>query len=174
MGTDGNLSLFTPTQNRYWTSNIAGSSQSRLVLEDDRNLVIYRMDNRPAWASNTSLSPAPTATMDTLNAGQKLAPGQKLVSANGRYSLVYQGDGNLVLYDENLKSIWSATFARQSAGECVMEADGNLCLYSSARTLYWSTRLSQSGQNRLVLQDNRNLVIFRSDNTPVWASNTAL
>ena len=35
---------------------------------------------------------------DTLSAGCRLDPGQKLVSANGALTLSMNGDGNLVLY----------------------------------------------------------------------------
>ena len=46
--------------------------------------------------------------MDTLDAGESLESGQALTSANGRYTLVMQTDGNLVLYRRDGVPVWES------------------------------------------------------------------
>ena len=56
--------------------------------------------------------------------------GQSLISTDGRYRLVYQGDGNLVLYDDVDRSApWSSGTAGWTTGQVVMQTDGNFVIY---------------------------------------------
>src|SRR5262249_23595924 len=74
-----------------------------------------------------------TITVSTTNAvpdhmapGEFLLPGQFRQSADGRFVLVYQGDGNLVLY--------------QGDGNLVLyQGDGNLVLYQGSNPLWWTS-----------------------------------
>ena len=45
---------------------------------------------------------------NTLNSGDHLNPGQSITSSNGRYILMYQNDGNLVLYINGGSALWSS------------------------------------------------------------------
>jgi LysM repeat protein len=61
---DGNLVLRTP-DGQAWASNTAGEGV-RLVIQDDRNLVIYGADGTPLWSAGCVLTeeeqaPAPVA-----------------------------------------------------------------------------------------------------------------
>ena len=62
-------------------------------------MVIYRPDGTPVWATDTWLPHGPAAQGDDMQPGEVLNPDQSIMSASGRYRFVYQGDGNLVLYD---------------------------------------------------------------------------
>ena len=44
--------------------------------------------------------------VDVLRAGESLGIDQKLTSSNGKYSLIMQGDGNLVLYAPS-RPVWA-------------------------------------------------------------------
>ena len=57
--------------------------------------------------------------------GEVLDPGGTITSANGRYTFVYQGDGNLVLY-EGGNPLWASNTWGQPVGVCIMQGDGNL------------------------------------------------
>ena len=69
-----------------------------------------------------------------LTAGNELIEGQELVSSNGWYRLVVQGDGNLVIYDKAGTAVWDhGQGVRNPQGtgryKLVMQADGNLVMY---------------------------------------------
>ena len=106
---------------------------------------------------------------DTLRSGGRLLPGQALTSANNRYRLVYQTDGNLVLYDDLERSAyWSSGTAATSAGQVVMQADGNLVIYDAQVAGRWSSGTAGNSTAFLVLQPDGNLVVYRADNQPLW------
>ncbi|HTD23493.1 MAG TPA: RHS repeat-associated core domain-containing protein [Terriglobales bacterium] len=103
---DGNFVLYDPSNNPVWYTSTGqpGSLSSLLSMQDDGNLVLYQY--RALWSSNTSASGGGTPSAVTcnnlgtrLNAGQTLVAGSCLVSPNGRFELLMQIDGNLVLYD---------------------------------------------------------------------------
>lgn len=52
MQQDGNFVLYSTT-GPQWASGTHMYAGSRLILQDDRNLVIYDANNTPRWASNT-------------------------------------------------------------------------------------------------------------------------
>ena len=116
-----------------------------------------------------------------LPAGQRLSRGQELASSNGRFHLVLQTDGNLVIYDgaPGQNPIWATgtwnlpTDRRPTHTD--MQTDGNLVLYNDTNQPAWAT--GTFGPNYinpyLEMQDDGNLVIYHNGRTPVWASGTA-
>lgn len=61
---DGNLVLRNfPSMTVRWASGTNGKGGTRLVMQSDGNLVIYRSDNKPVWASNTVGSGAARLTL---------------------------------------------------------------------------------------------------------------
>jgi hypothetical protein len=107
---------------------------------------------------------------------ESLGPDQFLTSSSGRYTFVYQGDANLVLYKnyplQPRKALWASGTAGQPANTCIMQADGNLVIYDPGGHALWSSGTWQDAGSHLVVQDDGNVVIYRPDNTPVWATNT--
>ena len=120
--------------------------------------------------------------MDVLRAGESLGIGQKLTSSNGKYTLIMQGDGNLVLYTESNTPVWATRTQGLGAVRASLQEDGNLVLYTKdverrfrrdVPAAVWASHTS--GENvRLILQDDRNLVIYTADGRALWASGTAL
>lgn len=107
---------------------------------------------------------------DTLRAGARLLPGQSLTSSNGRYRLVYQVDGNLVLYnDVDRTAPWSSGTANTNAGQAVMQADGNFVIYDGQVAGLWSTGTADNSNAFLALQSDGNLVVYRADGVALWA-----
>ena len=118
MQNDGNLVLYGPNQKPLWASNTAGNPGSRLFVQPDGNVVIYAPNNLPIWDRGT------------MNPGQQLMPNQSITSLNGQFTLIYQGDGNLVLYQNNPKhALWASWTMSTTPVECIMQSDGNLVLY---------------------------------------------
>jgi LysM repeat protein len=142
----------------------------------------------PGRGTDTVLRPRERARrkdgddVDVLRAGESLGIDQKLTSSNGKYTLIMQGDGNLVLYTESNTPVWATRTQGKGAVRASLQDDGNLVLYTKdqerwfhkdAAAAVWASHTS--GENvRLVLQDDRNLVIYTSDGRALWASGTAL
>ena len=109
------------------------------------------------------------AMRDRLLAGGRLTPGQAITSANGRFRLVFQTDGNLVLYDDVERSApWSTNSAGIPAGQVLMQPDGNLVVYDAAGRDRWSTATPGSAGAYLVVQDDGNIVIYQTDGSSPW------
>ncbi len=106
---------------------------------------------------------------DTLTPLQKLENGQSLTSANGKYTLTLQADGNLVLNDDG-KGVWSTKTNGQNVVRAEVQEDGNFVLYTADKPV-WHTDTAGKPNVRLVLQDDRNLVLY-SNNDGVWSSHT--
>jgi hypothetical protein len=167
---DGNLVIYDAGAIPVWASGTSQFPGSRLVVQDDGNVVIYAPDGSAVWSTNTWLPAGPVAQGDDMQAGEVMNPGQSIGSANGRYSLVYQGDGNLVLYDGS--ALWTSGTDGRPAGVCMMQGDGNLVLYARGGEALWDSGTSQHGGSGLIVQDDGNVVIYAPDGTAVWATNT--
>jgi hypothetical protein len=129
---DGNCVVYTPGPHPIWASNTAGHNGSHLVVQDDGNTVIYAPDGHPLWATNTAVPTGPTATGSQMRPGETLAAGQQITSPSGRYRFVYQGDGNLVLYDGSLvistpgqQPIVVSNTAGDNGSSVVVQGDGH-------------------------------------------------
>jgi hypothetical protein len=68
--------------------------------------------------------------VDVLRAGESLGIDQKLTSSNGKYALIMQGDGNLVLYTESNTPVWATRTQGSGAVRASLQDDGNLVLYT--------------------------------------------
>ena len=168
---DGNLVIYADGGDPIWSSDTWQHPGSRLVVQNDGNVVIYTPDGTPVWATNTWLPTGPTGQGDHMQPGEVLNPGHSITSANGRYRFIYQGDGNLVLY-EGGTPLWASDTSGRPAGVAIMQGDGNLVIYVPGNLPVWSSDTWQFPDSRLVVQDDGNVVIYRPDGTPVWATNT--
>jgi hypothetical protein len=110
---------------------------------------------------------------DRLLPNSELPKNQPLSSADGRYRLVMQDDGNLVLYEGGNHAVWATNTSGQAVSRCIMQSDGNLVIYGFNGHVVWASNTFHSPGASLVLQNDRNLVIYEP-NHAVWASNTNL
>jgi hypothetical protein len=110
-----------------------------------------------------------TTRRDTLPAGASLVSGQSLISANGQFRLVYQADGDLVLFDDlEHTTPWSSGTRGQAAGQASMQADGNFVIYDGSAKARWMTGTAVNLDARLVLQSDGNLVVYTADGRAPW------
>src|SRR5437899_571009 len=113
---------------------------------------------------------------DTLNPRDSLGVNASITSVNEHYTLIYQGDCNLVLYDnyrfQNPRALWESGTYGKPAGTCVMQNDGNLVIYDPNWKPLWSSKTWGNPGSRLVMQDDGNLVIYKPDWTPLWDKKT--
>lgn len=108
-----------------------------------------------------------------LDIGAALHRGQSARSCDGRFDLVMQDDGNLVLYGENDKALWHTHTYGTDAAYVVMQHDGNLVLYANDGDALWHTHTYGKPGAELYLQDDGNLVVYLPDGTALWNSETA-
>ena len=127
----------------------------------------------PAPAPVPVPAPAPIPipqTTDTIE-NQTLAAGQSITSRSSRFTLIMQGDGNLVIYKAPNIPIW-ATMTNDRRGErVIMQSDGNLVVYTATGLPIWASKTQGHPGSRLVMQDDGNLVIYQGSRA-LWASGT--
>jgi hypothetical protein len=116
--------------------------------------------------------PAAPTGCGRIDPGQGLGPGQSVVSCNGRFTFVMQGDGNLVLYDGS-KPRWSTQTNGKNGYAAVMQGDGNFVLYGPTAVPLWASRTDGNAGAWFAVQDDGNLVVYRaSPQLPLWNSGT--
>ncbi|MFI5953051.1 hypothetical protein [Cryptosporangium sp. NPDC051539] len=101
---------------------LSGDQESRLVLQGDGNLVLYRASGAARWATATSTGT--TAVMQT--------------------------DGNFVVYGAAGQAVWATGTDGHPGAFLVLQDDGNLVVYRPGGTALWAsntviTRRSVSG-----------------------------
>lgn len=103
----------------------------------------------------------------------------KLVSQNGKFILVMQTDGNLVLYQDlidvntaywSTDTWWLPENARPTCAR--LQEDAQFVLYDDNGVARWTSGTWGPGYVApyLILQDDGNLVLYHDDSQPVWAS----
>jgi hypothetical protein len=170
MQNDGNLVLYDQNMHALWSSQTSGNPGAHLVMQTDGNLVIYNASNAAIWATYTLHNPNHMAYINTTLWPGTLFPGQSIDTADRRYHLVLQKDGNLVLYSPN-RALWASGTDGRSVSFLTMQSDGNLVLYDSNFRALWYTRTSVNKLMKLTVQQDGNLVLYNSFNQPYW--NTA-
>ena len=93
----------------------------------------------------------------------------KLCSGN---ELIFQNDGNLVLFSGSRSPLWSSGTANQRAVQLSMQADGNLVIYNMDGTAIWSTNTSDNFGATLAIQEDGNVVIYGREGQPLWSADT--
>ena len=123
-----------------------------------------------AWGQALA-APAPGCGL--VDIGTELRPGQVKASCNGRFQLIHQADGNVVLYElaDGLVPRWASWTHGRASSSLVMQTDGNLVLYGPSGALFHTHTYGLPGTVAFV-QDDGNFVLYAPGGRPVWASNT--
>ncbi|MFD5404910.1 D-alanyl-D-alanine carboxypeptidase family protein [Streptomyces griseorubiginosus] len=122
-----------------------------------------------------SVGPAQAAeAAHALRGGQSLATGGRLQSPDGRYTLIMQTDGNLVLYPGSNPALWASGTAGHPGTVAQMQTDGNLVLYAPGHVPIWASSTAGHPGAYLELQNDGNAVIYRDPgHVAIWASRTS-
>jgi hypothetical protein len=89
-------------------------------------------------------------------------------------TLIFQSDGNLVLYKTtggSRKAVWASGTNGKGATDVCLQGDGNLVVYSPSKAL-WASGTNGSGANDLKLQTDCNLVLYNAQGQAKWATGT--
>ena len=123
-----------------------------------------------------------------LKTNEFLATNEYLVSPNGVFFVIMQGDGNLVVYrgagpNDHHGALWASDKVAP-AGDfyAIMQADGNLVVYKGTgpndnRGALWASgTVLPTGDFFANMQDDGNFVVYKGtgpadSHGPVWASN---
>ncbi|XXT20036.1 hypothetical protein WME94_00530 [Sorangium sp. So ce429] len=112
------------------------------------------------WASNTFQSGEQCDPQTKLLGGDYLSRGYGVYSANRKYHLLMQDDGNLVLYRAPSQLLWATGTGGQAIKQAIMQADGNLVLYDYTGNVKWSSNTQGHRGAFLAVQCDGNLVIY--------------
>jgi hypothetical protein len=107
-----------------------------------------------------------------LTANASLAANQSVASCNGDYTLIMQGDGNLVLYQGGT-ALWASNTVGSGADEAIMQGDGNFVLYTNAGTPVWASNTPGNAGAYLDVQNDGNVVIDSASGAALWSTGTA-
>jgi hypothetical protein len=132
-------------------------------------------------SESSAATEAPQSFLDT---GAAFPIDGTLVSPNGRYEMIMQGDGNLCVYEQpGRQFVWCSMSeagdgAQNGSYQLVMQGDGNLCIYQQPGTQFWwctmseATDGSQDGHYRLEMQNDGNLCLYERPGAPhsFWCS----
>ena len=113
--------------------------------------------------------PPAAASREKLTATMKLVAGEKLSSAGGKATAVYQADGNFVVYGPNGAALFATGTDGKAVGEVIMQEDGNLVLYSDGAPLF-NSRTNGNPGAFAIIQDDCNLVVYSAGGAPLWSS----
>lgn len=141
------------------TAGTSSGSFSNYPLDDADNRVAR--NNYPAGYP---------AVSDRLSSGEFLLPGRQLTSADGRFALKAQQDGNLVLWFGSTL-LWASGTATGKSLYARLETSGVATLRDVLGVSLWATPAAGANAT-LTLQNDGNLVLKTSGGSVVWQSNT--
>ncbi|MDB5179803.1 MAG: Curculin protein [Candidatus Saccharibacteria bacterium] len=165
---EGNIA---PGENGTYVFSMTAPSTPQTISQEQFGVVIegqqWLTDNIGTVSIQTVQRPP-----SELNENQTLQIGDSLLSYDERYWLVFQGDGNLVLYSPN-RAVWSTQTQGKGGVRVVMQNDGNLVMYRADWTAIWNNNSAGKGTgSRLIPQTDGNLVTYTSAMKPTWWSGT--
>jgi hypothetical protein len=120
-------------------------------------------------AGSASSTPGSSVPAAILKPGSRLTAGQSIRSPDGRYMLMLQTDGNLVLSDDAKRPQWSSQTYDNPGAYANFDGNGDLVVYGKRGNPLWHTATGGQGA-LLAVQDDGNAVLYRADHTGVWSS----
>jgi len=125
----GYLAVFDAGTVARWTSPTY-PADSYAIVQNDGNLVIYDTSGEAMWATMT------VTGASHLHMDHSLYSNDSLTSPEGNLTLTYQSNGNLVLVQDGVGTIWQSGTS-SSPGRAVMQSDGNLVIYNGSDNFVW-------------------------------------
>lgn len=131
------------------------------------------------WSQTANLH-VPMAGKDRILGGQSLPLNAGLASPNGRYGIVLQSDGNVVISrrdSQPWRPVWSSGTENTGANSLVLGNDGILRLYGSDGRVIWQSQGPGGlGSYYFQIQDDGNAVVYRQEGhgfQAVWATQSS-
>jgi hypothetical protein len=108
----------------------------------------------------------------SIDTGHALAPDQSVSSPDGNYRLVYQRDGDLVLYGPERARVWSSETPGETAGRAIMEAGGGFVVYDADGSEAWSAGTDGHPGAYIVVENDGRVAIYAPGYVRLWASDS--
>jgi hypothetical protein len=129
----------------------------------------------PSTSTPTTPAPAPTTPPSgcgVMSPGSAIGENQAVVSCDGRFTFVQQGDGNLVLYMAGKGALWASGTNGKPGRTTVMQEDGNLVMYTADGKPVWYTGTHGHAGAWLNVQNDGNVVIYQGEKA-LWSTKTS-
>ena len=110
---------------------------------------------------------------------QSFRPGSELTrnvwynSSNGAYNLIFQDDGNLVMYNSSGAIVWNSE-TESEGNRAIFQRDGNLVIYNNEENAIFTTATNDQGATSLNIHDDGNLVIYNNRGRALWSSQSGM
>jgi hypothetical protein len=170
-GTDLSGTINVPATGAWqsWTTvnatvTLPAGQQTLTIDQDNGGWNIYQL----TFASSSSSG----GSRGELAANQELTANQSLASCNGDYTLIMQGDGNLVLY-QGSTALWASNTVGSGGDEAIMQGDGNFVVCTSSGSPVWSSGTAGNAGAYLDVQNDGNVVIYSASGSALWSTGTA-
>ncbi len=110
--------------------------------------------------------------------GDMLLPNQSLASPDGRFMLIHQTNGHLVIYRASggnpfAEVVWASGAFGHEPGICIMQCDGNLVVYDADLAPRWASGTDNQPGLRLRMQLDGNLTLHTEDGRVAWKTGQA-
>ena len=129
----------------------------------------YTEDQQPIYHMFYGYSDTPS---DSLLVNEAMYPGDSLNSWDGRFTLVYQWDGNLVLFYNGVGWLWQSGTAGSEPGVIYLQEAGNLVIYDAYPHAVWWSETSDPDASHLMVQSDGNVVLYDGFGNAVWQTYT--
>ncbi|KAI9361678.1 hypothetical protein DFJ73DRAFT_956964 [Zopfochytrium polystomum] len=167
----GSFDMYTASGStcRWSTSTNAHGKGHKyhIAVEDEGRVALFKDNDSVIWEVSAAVG---------LFYNTPLCTRQTVPSPSGRFHLVLQEDGDLVLWDRVSGSrAWStSTFTCSPPPDSlVLKRNGDLCLYAGDKVC-WSTDTGRFGEGYcycLMVQDDGNIVLHKLGDAVIWESN---
>jgi hypothetical protein len=125
----------------------------------------------PVMLSAESAIAAPCNTTIAAGGGNvRFGRGVTLSACNGN-RLVFQADGNLVVYTPQGQALWATGTQGTNADTLAIQADGNVVLYGANKPL-WATNTSRNPNAFLSVQEDANVVVYAPTGQAIFQTGT--
>jgi hypothetical protein len=182
---DGNLVVYTPNKKPVFATNtsqsvvtttnstpnnsvpVASTPPKKPTFDDDFRRLIAARKAASAPATNCGAD----LRISTQNGKDENFSRAKQWTTCNKYNLVFQNDGNLVLYSPNSNPVW-ATGTEGRAARMSVQANGNVVLYDFSDRAIWATNTTGNPGAVLTLQTDGNLVVYTRERKPIFVTGT--
>jgi hypothetical protein len=117
-------------------------------------------------------------TTQRLASGAELAGDQAIRSADGRFELIQQRDGNLVLYridDASTRTpLWASNTTGKAGARTCMQGDGNLVVISASGDPLWSSKTEGHPGATLELENDGLLTVRDTSGATLWTGKNVI
>jgi hypothetical protein len=142
----------------------ADASASASVAKADQS------DSRPTHSLMPTDEERTSAAHTVITAPERLAVGH--CYRTPKACLIFQNDGNLVVYDENGVARWDSGTWGFVDSYADFQTDGHLVIYARNGAPLWGSVTHGNPGATLWVQSDGNVVIYNRSGLPVWATNT--